>query len=105
MSFSPNEESTAMEPMPHYYWDCFGWEDIVPAVAKAYEMVPPQQRAHTAIFAHNFPSAGAVDIPKYGLPKVISGHQSCWLWGPRHYSGQTVIVLGETLESASRRRR
>ena len=77
-SIQPDEKSMAMEPMPHYYSDCFGWEDRVPAVAKAHAMVPPEQRADTAIFAHNFAAAGAVDIigPKYGLPKVISGHQN-----------------------------
>ena len=38
--------------------------------------------------------------PKYGLPKVISGHQSYWLWGPRNYSGQTAILIGDTAEGA-----
>ena len=30
----------------------------------------------------------------YGLPKAISNHQSYWLWGPRDYTGESVIVLG-----------
>jgi len=34
------------------------------------------------------------------LPKAISGHQSYWLWGPRNFTGQTAIVLGETPEGA-----
>jgi hypothetical protein len=40
--------------------------------------------------------SGAIDYfgPKYGLPKVVSNHQSYWLWGPRDYDGGTVIVLG-----------
>ncbi len=94
----PDERSMLQEPMPHYYSDCFGWEEMVQAVAKAYAMVAPEERADTAIFAHDFAAAGAIDIigPKYGLPKAISGHQSYWLWGPRNYSGQTVIVVGST---------
>ena len=97
----PDEKSMLQEPMPHYYSDCFGWEEMVQAVAKAYAMVPPDERADTAIFANNFAAAGAIDIigPKYGLPKAISGHQSYWLWGPRNYSGQTVIVVGSTPEN------
>ncbi len=100
----PDEKSMQLERMPHYYADCFGWEEMVQAVAKAYASVPAEERGDTAIFAHNFAAAGAIDIigPKYGLPKAIGGHQSYWLWGPRNYSGQTVVVVGDTPEGASR---
>ena len=30
---------------------------------------------------------------KYGLPKAISGHQNYFLWGPRDYTGESVIVM------------
>jgi len=98
----PDEKSMLLEPMPHHYsWD-FGWEEMVRAVAKAYGSVPAQERADTAIFGNDFAEAGAIDLigPKYGLPKAISGHQSYWLWGPRNYTGQTMIVLGDTPEGA-----
>jgi len=100
----PDEKSMLAEPMPHYYSACFGWEEMVKAVAQAYYSVPPQERGDVAIFAHNYAAAGAIDLigPKYGLPKAISGHQSYWLWGPRNYSGQTVIVVGSTLEGERR---
>ena len=100
----PDEKSMLMEPMPHYYSWCFGWEEMVQAVAKAYAMVPPEERPDTAIFANDFAAAGAIDIigPTYGLPKAIGGHQSYWLWGPRNYTGQTVIVLGSTPEREAR---
>jgi hypothetical protein len=96
----PDEKSMATEPMPHYYSWCFGWDGMVRAVAKAYASIPESERADTAIFANDFAAAGAIDIigPKYGLPKAIAGHQSYWLWGPRNYSGQTVIVLGSKPE-------
>jgi hypothetical protein len=100
----PDEKSMLTEPMPHYYsWD-FGWDEMVQGVAKAYFSVPADERADTAIFASNFASAGAIDLigPKYGLPKAISGHQSYWLWGPRHYTGHTMIVVGDTPEGARR---
>jgi hypothetical protein len=98
----PDEKSMESEPMPHWFTGCFGWDEMVQAVAKAYASVPPAERADTAIFANNFAEAGAVDLigPRYGLPKAISGHQSYWLWGPRSYTGQTVIVLGDTPEGA-----
>ena len=33
-----------------------------------------------------------------GLPKAIGGHQSYWLWGPRDYSGEVIIVIGAERE-------
>ena len=98
----PDEKSMLLEPMPHIYSWCFGWQEMVQAVAEAYASVPAGERADTAIFANDFAAAGAIDIigPKYGLPKAIGGHQSYWLWGPRNYSGQTMIVLGDTEKGA-----
>jgi len=85
----PDEKSMLAEPMPHYYSGCFGWPDLVRAVAGAYDNVPAQDRADTAIYANDFATAGAIDLlgPKFGLPKAIGGHQSYWLWGPRNYTG------------------
>jgi hypothetical protein len=31
--------------------------------------------------------------PKYGLPPALSGHQSYFLWGPRGYTGESMIVM------------
>ena len=28
------------------------------------------------------------------MPNAISGHQSYFLWGPRGYTGESVIVMG-----------
>lgn len=79
----PDEKSMLEEPMPHYYSGCFGWGEMVRAVASAYDSVPPADRADTAIYADDYATAGGIDLlgPKYGLPKAISGHQSYWSWG------------------------
>jgi hypothetical protein len=64
-------------------------------VAQVYQSLPPDVQPKTAIFAQNFGQAGAIDLfgPKYGLPNAISGHQNYFLWGPRDYTGESVIVL------------
>ncbi len=77
------------------YADMFGWEEMARETARAYNQLPPEIRAKTAIAASSFGEAGAIDLfgPKYGLPQAISGHQTYWFWGPRDYTGESVFLL------------
>ncbi len=96
-----SERSHVAAALPHYYAWSFGWEGMVAAVARGYHSLPPEERAKAAIFGNNFAEAGAIDLlgPKYGLPKAIGGHQSYFLWGPRNYTGEIIIVLGDRPEN------
>ena len=87
--------------LPQLYADMFGWEGMVERVAAYYHTLSPQEQQKTAIFANNYGEGGAIDFfgPKYGLPKAIGGHQNYWIWGPRQYTGESIIVLGEGDES------
>ena len=87
--------------LPQLYADMFGWEGIAQKVAAYYRTLPPEEQQKTAIFANNYGEGGAIDFfgPKYGLPKAIGGHQNYWIWGPRQYTGESLIVLGEGDES------
>jgi hypothetical protein len=92
----PKAENQPTGPLPQHFADEFGWEEMAREVGRVYNALPPEQRAKTAIFANSYGQAGAIDFfgAKYGLPKAISNHQSYWLWGPRDYTGESVIVLG-----------
>lgn len=92
----PKAENQRTGPLPQFFADEFGWEDMVLEVAKVYNALPPDERAQTGIFCNSYGQAGAIDFfgPKYGLPKAISNHQNYWYWGPRDYTGAIVIVLG-----------
>ncbi len=92
----PKAENQETGPLPQYFADEFGWEDMTREVARIYHALPADEQKRTAIFANSYGQAGAIDFfgPRYGLPKSISNHQSYWLWGPRDYDGETVIVLG-----------
>ena len=81
--------------LPQYFGDEFGWPEMVEAVASVYNALPPAERAKTAILAGNYGEAGAIDFfgPRYGLPKAISGHQNYYYWGPRQYTGESLILL------------
>jgi len=96
----PRIENHRLGPLPQLFADQFGWEDMAAAVAKAYNNLPPDVRARTAIFGQNYGQAGAIDLfgPKYGLPPAISGHQNYFLWGPRGYTGESMIVMGDRRE-------
>lgn len=83
-------------PLPQIYSDEFGWPEMVATVAHVYNSLPAEERMKTAIYADNFGEAAAIDSfgAKYGLPKAICAHQSYFLWGPRNYTGEIVILIG-----------
>jgi MFS family permease len=100
----PRFEHRKTNAMPQFFADRFGWPEMVATVAHAYYSLPPDVRAKTAIFGNDYGQSGAIDFygPRYGLPRTIGGHLSNWYWGPRGYTGESILVLGddrETLES------
>ena len=100
----PRLENRATNAMPQMFADRFGWPEMVATVARVYHSLPPEVRAKTGIFANDFGQGGAIDFygPRYGLPKAIGGHLAYWYWGPRGYTGESLIVLGDSRESAAR---
>ncbi len=97
----PRSEHSHMRAiLPQHYADQFGWEEIVAKVNEAYLKLSPAERATCAIFAQDYGQAGAIDFlgRRYGLPPSLSGHQTYYLWGPRGYSGNCMIVLDDSRE-------
>jgi hypothetical protein len=84
--------------LPQWYADQFGWQEIVDETALAWSQIPPAERAGCAIYAQDYGQAGAIDFlgRGYGLPPALSGHQTYFLWGTHGYSGQCMIILGES---------
>jgi hypothetical protein len=94
------EHSHERAVLPQWYADQFGWEEIVAETAEAWNRVPADERPNCAIFAQDYGQAGAIDFlgRRYGLPRALSGHQTYYLWGPRGYSGNCLIVLDDVRE-------
>ncbi len=89
--------------LPQHYADEFGWPEMVEQVARVYHSLPPEEQAKAAIYTGNYGEAGAIDFfgAQYGLPKAICGHQNYFLWGPRGYTGEIMILVGsEDIEEA-----
>jgi 4-amino-4-deoxy-L-arabinose transferase-like glycosyltransferase len=92
-----SEYSHMSAALPQHYADQFGWNEIVSETAAAWNRIPSEGREDCGIFAQDYGQAGAIDFlgPKYGLPQSLSGHQTWWIWGPRNYSGNCLIVLDD----------
>jgi 4-amino-4-deoxy-L-arabinose transferase-like glycosyltransferase len=98
----PRTETHMTGLLPQHFADEFGWPEMVETVAGVYHSLPPEERARTAILAGNYGGAGAIDFfgPRYGLPKSISAHQNYYVWGPRQYTGERIILLEWNLKDA-----
>ena len=86
--------------LPQHYADQFGWRELVELVGRGWRQIPESERSDCAIFAQNYGEAGAIDFfgARYGLPPAISGHLNYYLWGPRNYSGNCMLVIGDRKE-------
>jgi len=81
-------------PIPQLLADRTGWEDFVAQVARIYGQLPPQDKAHTLIYAPSYGQAGAVDVlgREYGLPRAISGQNTYYHWSAREGVNSDVLI-------------
>ncbi len=91
----PRTETSHTAALPQVFADQFGWEQMVGSVAHVYHHLRPEDEKRAAIFCQNYGEAGAIDFfgAKSGLPPAISGHQNYFLWGPRNWTGEVVLVF------------
>jgi len=92
--------------LPQIFADQFGWRKLAEGVARAYESLPPEEREHAAVFAHNYGVASAVEIygPQLGLPRglAFSGHNQFWYWGIPPGRGDPLLVVSDAREDCHR---
>lgn len=106
IGFTPPKSEVANDsPLQQIFSDQLGWQELTEKVAGVYNSLPPEERAKAGIFAGNYGEAGAIDFygEQYNLPKAISPHQSYFLWGPREYTGEILIILGASKAEAEKR--
>lgn len=82
----------------------FGWDELVRTVASIRDSLPPDQQAHLGIAVGNYGEAGAIEMlgPAYHLPPPISTTNSAWLRGYPTPQPTTIIVIGNSAESANK---
>ena len=78
------------------YADMVGWPELTQATAKAYDSLPPDQKAGAIVLAQNYGEAGAIDYygPSLGLPNAVSPHLTYWYWAPKNMNPSTVVLVG-----------
>jgi len=83
--------------LPQNFADQFGWRELADTVAAIYNRLSADDKAKACIFAGNYGEAGALEFfgSALGLPPVISGHNSYFLWGPGRCTGEVIIYLGD----------
>jgi len=99
-----SEKSHMSATLPQHYADQFGWEEMVAVVGQTWNRLPIEERSTCGVFAQNYGEAGAIDFfgHRYGLPPALSGHQTYYLWGPRGYSGNCLIVVADRQSTLER---
>ncbi len=81
--------------LPQVFADQVGWHDFTSQVGAAWNRIPADQRAMTAIKVDNYGEAGALDVygDTYHLPPALSGHNQYFLWGLRGQHPRNLLVV------------
>lgn len=75
--------------------DSVGWPRYVDQVVRAYQALPPADRAAAVVLTANYGEAGA--LTRLGgdrLPPIYSGHNELWYYGPPPESATVLIGVG-----------
>lgn len=91
-----NSETSSSGPLPQFFADRFGWQEEVDQITHVYTSLPPGQQKITGILCQNYGEAGAVNFLGHGLPEALSAHNNYYLWGPRGYNGDSLILVERT---------
>jgi hypothetical protein len=75
--------------------ESLGWPQLVGTVRQVWTGLPPEQRAHAALFADDYGEAGAIDELGRGdgLPVAAGAQNTDWWWGPGDTDATTVVAV------------
>jgi hypothetical protein len=92
-------ETASTGPLPQFYADRFGWDELTHAVVSTYQSLPPDQQREACILTTNYGEAGAIDLLGKkldpSLPPAIANQNSYWMWGTHGCTWQTVIFFSD----------
>ena len=90
-----HSENTDDGPLPQFYADRFGWQEMTDNITRIYRSLPDADRARAGILCSNYGEASAVNFlgTGRGLPFAVSGHNNYYLWGPHGETGEVMIIV------------
>lgn len=93
-------EDLQNHPLPQDFADMLGWEEMTQKMAKAYNSLDSNEKAHTFLFCDNYGEAGAVNYYryKYNLPEAHSDNGSFLYWMPRNIHIDNLILITDDRE-------
>jgi hypothetical protein len=88
-------ENTENGPLPQFYADRLGWQEMTDDVTRIYQALPAADKARAGILCSNYGEASAINFlgAGRGLPVAISGQNSYYMWGPHGETGEVMIVI------------
>ncbi len=98
------EEKHDVGRLPQFFADREGWPQLVSAVVAAWNQLPAEERARSAVLTGNYGEAGAIEhlARDHHIP-VISGHNNYWIWGFGDRPIDTLIILSRSRERQQER--
>jgi hypothetical protein len=92
----PPAEKQRLGVLPQFFADRFGWRQMSEAVRAAYAGLPPDERENGAILARNYGEASAIRffVPPGDRVRVISTHNSYYLWGYGDPAPEVLVTIG-----------
>jgi len=88
--------------LPSDFASMHGWRELTAIVERVYQERPPDDRKQAVVLVQNYSEAAAIEFLSNPKLPVISGHNQYFLWGPRGYSGDVVICVGDNCDSAAK---
>jgi hypothetical protein len=92
-------ETAETGPLPQFYADRFGWQEMTTNVVSTYRSLSPADQSQACIVANNYGEAGAIDLLGHkmepSLPPAVAIQNSYWMWGTHGCTWQVVIFISD----------
>jgi hypothetical protein len=92
-------ETAETGPLPQFYADRFGWDQLTTDVVSTYRSLSPEDQRQVCIVANNYGEAGALDLlgkkMEPSLPAAVASQNSYWIWGMHGCTWQVVIFISD----------
>lgn len=95
-----SSERKELGRLPQFFADRLGWRELASDTATVVQSLSRDELRGACVFGQNYGQAAALEFfqAEFGLPPVISGHNSYFLWGPGDCGKEVLVVIGDQRE-------